>query len=96
MNNNTNYIRVENHTDIQFIHEETQLLSKGLKYNLHHKNKKWIEMLSFEVETSISNLDITEQNYFRHMVVRNIKEKWKQIINIKNKMVMNKGNNKSR
>jgi hypothetical protein len=45
-----------------------------LKYNLHHKNKKWIETLSLEAETAISNLDITKQNFYRHVVARNIKD----------------------
>jgi hypothetical protein len=35
INNNTNYTRVENHTNIQFTHEEIQLLNKGWRYNLH-------------------------------------------------------------
>jgi hypothetical protein len=79
------------------------LLSKGLKYNLHHKHNKWIETLAFEAETAISNPDVTEQNYYRHTVARNIKniswkdnitdkrnkEEWKLITNIKNKMMMN-------
>jgi hypothetical protein len=39
INNNTNYTRAENHTNIQFTHEKIQILNKGLKYNLHHKNK---------------------------------------------------------
>jgi hypothetical protein len=30
------------------------VLSKGLKYNLHHKHKKWIETLALEAETAIS------------------------------------------
>jgi hypothetical protein len=39
-NNNTKHSRVENYTNIQFTHDEIQLLNKGLKYNLHYKNKK--------------------------------------------------------
>jgi hypothetical protein len=62
---NTNYTRVENHANIKFTHNEIQLLNKGLKYNLHHKNKKkWIETLALEAEIVISNLDIAEQNYY--------------------------------
>jgi hypothetical protein len=30
----------------QFTHKEIQLLNKGMKYNLRHKNKKWIETLA--------------------------------------------------
>jgi hypothetical protein len=36
---NKNYPRVINTTDTQFTQEEIQLLSKGLKYNLHYKLK---------------------------------------------------------
>jgi hypothetical protein len=39
-NNNTTHSRVENYTNIQFTHDEIQLLNKGIKYNLHYKNKK--------------------------------------------------------
>jgi hypothetical protein len=43
--------------------EETQLLNKGLKYNLHHKRNNWIHILAIEAEvvardSSSSNLDI--------------------------------------
>jgi hypothetical protein len=36
-NNNTKHSSVENYTNIQFTHNEFQLLNKGLKYNLHYK-----------------------------------------------------------
>jgi hypothetical protein len=45
-----------------------------LKYNLHHKYRKCIETLALEAETAISNLDMTEQNYYRHAVARKIKD----------------------
>jgi hypothetical protein len=41
---------------------------------LHHKNEKWIETLALEAETAINNLEITEQNYYRHVVSRKIKD----------------------
>lgn len=79
--------------------EEIQLLLKGLKYNLQHKNIKWIKTLALEAETVRINLNIREQNYYGHAVARNIKdisrkdnvtkkqkEKWKIIANIKHKM----------
>jgi hypothetical protein len=72
INNNTNY-RVENYTNIHSTREEIQLLSKVLKYNLHHKYRRWIETLALEAETAISKLDIREQNYYRHAVARKIK-----------------------
>jgi hypothetical protein len=59
VNINTNYTRVENCTNIQFTHEETQLLNKDLKHNLYHKNKKWIETLALESEIAINFLHIT-------------------------------------
>jgi hypothetical protein len=37
-----------------------QLLSKGLKYNLHHKHKKWIKTLALKAETAITQLGATE------------------------------------
>jgi hypothetical protein len=39
-----------------------------LKCNLHHKHRTWIETLVLEAETAVSNLDITEQNYYRPAV----------------------------
>jgi hypothetical protein len=99
--NNTNYDRVKNYTNIQFTQNEMQLLNKGLQYNLHHKNKKWIKTLALEAETAINNLDIKEQSYYRHAVTKKIKdisknnkensniknkEEWKIIMNIKYKI----------
>lgn len=63
IHDNTNYNRVENHRNIQFTCEEIQLLSKGSKYNLHHKRKKWIQTLALVAETALGHLDITDQNY---------------------------------
>jgi hypothetical protein len=37
---NNFYKRIENLTNITFKHQKTQLLSKPLKYNLHHKHSK--------------------------------------------------------
>jgi hypothetical protein len=61
--NNTNCSRVVNHTNVYFTNEEMKLLSKGLKYNLRHKNKKWIKTLLLKAETAITQLSATEQNY---------------------------------
>jgi hypothetical protein len=41
-----------------------QLLCKGLKYNVHHKHKKWIKTLPLEAEMAITQLSATEQNYY--------------------------------
>jgi hypothetical protein len=73
-NENNHHPRVINTTDINFTQAEIQLLSKGLKYNLHYRRKNWLETLALEVETAISNLDITEQQYYRHAVAINIKK----------------------
>jgi hypothetical protein len=103
-NNSTQYARVVNHTSTQFTANEIQLLNKGLKYNLHHKNKKWIETLALEAETAINSLDIKEQNYYRYAVAKKIKEinnantihntkykeEWKTIRNIQDKIRNNK------
>jgi hypothetical protein len=58
ISDNIKHTRVENCTNIQFTHNDIQLLNKGLKYNLHYKNKKLIQTLALEAETAISNLDI--------------------------------------
>ena len=102
---NTNYTRVKNCTNTNFTQDEIQLLGKGLKYNLHYKNKKWIETLALEAETAITKLDITEQNYYRHAIAKQIKDisknndfqnscnskrEWKLAMNIKRKMLDNK------
>jgi hypothetical protein len=63
---NENYARVKNTTDTQFTQSEMQLLKKGLKYNLHYKEKNWLETLALEAETAISKINITEQQYYRH------------------------------
>jgi hypothetical protein len=72
-NENNHYPRVINTMDINFTQDEIQLLSKGLKYNLHYKRKNWLQTLALEAETAVSNLDITEQQYYRHAVAINIK-----------------------
>jgi hypothetical protein len=101
-NNNVTHTRVENYTNTHFTHDEIQLLNKRLKYNLHHKNKKLIETLALEDETAITNLDVNKQNYYRHMVAKEIEQikknsqinsnkgEWKQIMNIRRKIDINK------
>jgi hypothetical protein len=60
-----------------------------------------IETLALEAGTAITNLDINEQNYYRHadaktikdivrltkQITKKTKEDWKQIINIKTKLI---------
>jgi hypothetical protein len=70
---------------------------------MHHKHNKWTETLALETQKAISNLDITEQNYYGHAVAINIyninqidnatnkrnKEEWQLTTNIKNKVIIN-------
>jgi hypothetical protein len=51
----------------------TKFLSKLLKYSLHHKSNKWIRTLAIDVETAISYMIETKQNYRRHVIVITIK-----------------------
>jgi hypothetical protein len=34
-----------------------------MKYNLHHKQKNWIQALAIEADTAIDLLPVNEQNY---------------------------------
>jgi hypothetical protein len=79
-------------THIQFTQDKIKLLNKGLKYKLHQKHKNLIETFAPDAENAISKLDITEQNYYRQAVAKNIKKgktenrnnkkEWKLIKNI--------------
>jgi hypothetical protein len=82
------HIHIQN---AQFTSEEIQILSKGLKYNLHYKHKNWIETLGLEAETAISNIEISEQQYYRHAVAKTIT---KITQDIRNKNNTNKENKK--
>jgi hypothetical protein len=80
-----------------------QHLKKGLKYNLHYKQKYWLETLALEAETAITKINATEQQYYRYMVAKTIKMinqkdntnntrnkmEWKLIRNIRNKRAEN-------
>jgi hypothetical protein len=68
------YPRVVNKTNIDFTNEEMTVLNKGLKYNLSHKNKNWIETLALEAETALSLLPSTEQDYIRCHIANNIRQ----------------------
>jgi dihydroorotate dehydrogenase len=98
---NRNYPRVINTTEVQFTQNEMQLLRKGLKYNLHYKQKNWLETLALEAETAISKISATEQQYYRYRVAKTIKRinqkdsmnsirskiGWKLIRHIRNKLM---------
>ena len=62
--------RVTNLTSIDFTDEEVFLLNKGLKYNLSHKRKNWIQNLSIEAECAITLLPQEEQEYMRYRVAK--------------------------
>jgi uncharacterized membrane protein YgaE (UPF0421/DUF939 family) len=53
-----------------FTNEEMTLLNKGLKYNLHHKHKRWIQTLALEADTAINLLDPHEQAYMKQVVTQ--------------------------
>jgi hypothetical protein len=48
------------------------LLNKGLKYNLHHKHKCWIQTLALEADTAINLLDPHEQAYMKQVVTQKL------------------------
>ena len=68
------YPRVDNRTNITFSSDELTTLNKGIKYNLNFKRKNWIETLALEVETAVSYLRHTEQEYLRYQIAHNIKQ----------------------
>ena len=67
----TFYPRVVNNTNIPFTKSETTLLQKGLKYNIHAK-KDWIQNLTLEVETAITQLPANEREVYRKLVADRI------------------------
>jgi hypothetical protein len=71
---NTFYQRIDNISNVIFTDEETQLLSKGLKYNLHHKRRHWIQTLAIEADTAINLLLSQQQTYTRQAVTNKLQE----------------------
>jgi hypothetical protein len=65
--------RKENLTDVTLKDEEMQLLNKGLKYDLHFRQKQWIQTLAIEADTAINTLPDKDQCYLRQLVANNIK-----------------------
>jgi hypothetical protein len=51
---------IDNLSNIIFTEEEMTLLNKGLKYNLHHKQKHQIQTLAIEADTAINLLNQQE------------------------------------
>jgi len=77
------YTRVINDTSIIFSQKELVILSRGLKCNLHYKDKHWIKSLALEAETAISKLNPTEQELIRYQVAQNILNLYKEYTNKK-------------
>ena len=72
------YPRVKIKTTITFSKEEMELLNKGLKYNLGHKRKSWINNLALEAENAIMSLPTSEQDGIRYQVAQNIQKLYTQ------------------
>jgi hypothetical protein len=68
------YPRVINNTDIPFSDNEMALLQKGPKYNLHTKNRDWIQNLALEAETAISHLPPPDRDAYRLMTAERIQK----------------------
>ena len=64
--------RVTNLTNIDFTDEEAFLLNKGMKYNLSHKRKNWIQNLSIEAEYAITLVPQEEKEYMPLRVAKQI------------------------
>jgi len=60
------YPRIINNANITFSNNETTLLEKGLKYNLHTKKKNWLVNLALEAETAITKLSVTLVNFIEN------------------------------
>jgi hypothetical protein len=54
--------------------EETNLLKKGLNYNLHQKPNNWMENIALEAETAIGRLEPSEQCTIRYLVAKNLEK----------------------
>jgi hypothetical protein len=63
-----------NKTNVTFTKTETMLLEKGLKYNLHYKDKLWINRLALEADSATSLADPLQQNYLKHLIAKHIKK----------------------
>ena len=64
--------RVVNHTDISFTNTEMSLLQKDPKYNIHAKDRNWIQNLGLEAETAIAQLPTNERETYRKIVAGRI------------------------
>jgi hypothetical protein len=98
--NNTNphqqehtfYQRVHNLSKVTFTKDEMSLLNKGLKYNLHHKQKQWIQTLAIEADSAINLLNPYEQAHMRQAV----SQKLHRLINKEKTQIEKRTNHKTR
>jgi len=67
-----------NKTDIEFTNYELTMFNEVLKYNLNHKQKKYIKTIALEAETSISELPRHEQDHIHYQVAQYITRLYKQ------------------
>ena len=70
----TFYPRVVNYTNITFTDNETNLLNKGPKYNLHNRKKDWLMTLALEAETAVTSLPLSDRDYYRKQVASRIEK----------------------
>jgi hypothetical protein len=68
------YTRLGNKTNVMFSKTERTLLEKGLKYNLHYKDKQWINRLALEADTATSLVDPLQQNFLKHLIAKHIQK----------------------
>lgn len=70
----TFYTRIKNMSDITFNKEEEQVLEMGLNYAFEKPVKHFIEDLIMDTECAIKQLDIKEQNIYRHLASKKLKQ----------------------
>jgi hypothetical protein len=66
------YTRVQNLSQVPFTLKQLELLSKVLQYNLHYKYKTRREKLALQAGTAIGQMNITDQEYVRQFVNKNL------------------------
>jgi hypothetical protein len=60
-------------SNVEFTSEGKALLSKGLKYNMQHRQKHWIKTLAIEADSAINLLNLHEQAYMKQMVTQRLR-----------------------
>jgi hypothetical protein len=68
------HTRFVNKSNIAISKSERTLLEKCLKYNLHHKDKQWINRLALEADSEISLVNPLQQNFLKHLVAKHIQK----------------------